>query len=138
MRLIIRQKNLKITPALDAYIGMKILKPIRRILEKLRGAEFMIVDLEIARTTRHHRKGKIYRALVNLSLGGKLIRAEAEDEDVRAAIDLLSEEIEREVKTYRGKNRAVLLRGARQAKKDLRFDPAARFYRRGRIREEGG
>ena len=138
MRVTIRQKNLKITPALDAYIGMKILKPIRQLLRKLRGAEFPIVDLEIARTTRHHRKGKIYSAEANLSLGGKLLRAEAEGEDVRAAIDLLSEEIEREIKTYKGKNRAFLLRGARQAKKDLRLDPAARLYRRGRIREEGG
>lgn len=116
---------------------MKILKPIRQLLGKLRGVEFMSVDLEIARTTRHHRKGKIYRAEVNLSLPRKLLRAEVEDEDARAAIDLLSEEIEREIKTYQGKNRAFLLRGARQAKKDLRLDPAARLYRKGRIRNEG-
>lgn len=137
MRVTVRRKNLDITPALLKYIETKLLKPIRRLMQSLAVKDLPILDLEIGRTTRHHRKGRVYHAEANLSLDGKMLRAEVDDEDVRAACDLLEEELEREILDYKNRARALERRGARRAKKDLRFDRRARFYRRGRTWNEG-
>ena len=137
MRVIIHQKNLVITPALNVYIEAKLLKPLRRLLKPYSGKEFPILELEFGRVTRHHRKGKVYHAEANLSLGGKLLRAEADDEDIRTASDLLEEELEKQIKAHKSRMLALYKRGARRAKKEMRLDPAARMYRKGRILNEG-
>lgn len=137
MRITIRQKNLQITPALRAYVELKLLKPIERLMKNAAGDALPILDLEFGRSTRHHRKGKVYHAEASLALDGVLLRAEVDDEDIRAACDLLAEELEREIVTYRGRARAKERRGERVAKKELHLDPAARLFRKGRIRNEG-
>lgn len=101
------------------------------------GEVLPILDLEFGRSTRHHKKGKVYHAEASLALNGALLRAEVDDEDIRAACDLLAEELEREIVTYRSRARARERRGSRIAKKELRYAPAARLYRKGRIRNEG-
>lgn len=127
MRVTIRQKNLEITPALSIYIETKLLQPLHRLLKSNLGKELPILELEFGRATRHHRKGKIYHAEANLSLNGKFLRAEVDGEDIRATCDLLEEELERQILTYKTRMQALYKRGARRAKKDLRFDSAARF-----------
>lgn len=138
MRVTTHQKNLAITPALNIYIETKLLEPLRRLLKSHPGRELPILDLEFGRTTRHHHKGKVYHAQATLSLDGKVLRAEVDKEDIRAACDFLKEELKKEVLNYKNRIRAVNTRGARRVKKDLRLDPAARMYRKGRIFEEGG
>ena len=137
MRITIRKKNLEITPALGSYIEQKLLKPLKRSLKGIIASEFPILDLEVGRFTRHHHKGKVYRVAASLTIGKNLLRAEAENEDIRAACDLLDEELGREILKFKGSSRARTLRSARAAKKELHFDPAARLYRKGRIRNEG-
>ena len=137
MHVSIRQKNLEVTPALKNYIEVKILKPLRRLLKLNIEKELPILELEFGRTTRHHHKGRVYHAEANLSLDGKLLRAEVDEEDIRAACDLLEEELEKQIMTYKSRTQAQNRRGARRVKKDLRMDSAARFYRKGRILNEG-
>mgnify|MGYP001568010046 FL=1 len=137
MRVTVRQKNLKITPALTRYIEQKILKPVRRLLKESTTRELPILDLEFGRTTLHHRKGKVYHAQANLTLGKKLLRAEVDDEDIRAACDLLEEELEEEIRSYKGKRLSLLKRQGRSVKAESRYHPSARFRRGGRVRQEG-
>ncbi len=137
MRITIKSKNLTITPALRIYIEQKILKPVGKLLKGIAKTDLPVLDLEFSRTTRHHRKGKIYYAEANLSLGKTRLRASVDDEDIRSACDFLEEELSGEIKRFRGRARALEFREARRAKKDLRFTPAARLYRKGRIRNEG-
>lgn len=137
MRVTIRQKNLDITPALQVYIETKLLKPIHRLISKAARQALPILDLEFYRNTRHHRKGNVYHAEANLNIGSRAIRAKVDDADMRSAIDLLEEELRRSILDFKGRARSRELRGERQAKKELRLDPAARLYRKGRIRNEG-
>lgn len=137
MRVTIRQKHIENTPALAEYIDTKLVKRVERLLKGVGEKELPVFELECARTTRHHRKGMVYRMEANLSIGGVLLRAAVDDEDMRAACDLLEEELEREILSFKNRRTAVEKRNARRFKKDLRLDPAARFYRKGRIREEG-
>lgn len=138
MRVTIRQKNLEVTPALREYIEKKIIAHIEKIVKGRTLSVLPILDLEVARTSRHHRKGvDVYSISATLTLNGKVLRAQAEAEDARSACDLLQGELEREVVKFRSRAQTLLKRGARKAKKDLNFDPAARLYRKGRIRNEG-
>lgn len=137
MRVTIRRRNLELTPSLATYAEKKIIEPIQKLLKRIRDDELPILDVELARTTRHHRKGNVFHAEANLSLDGTMLRAEATAEDIRAACDLLEEELRRELTHYKTKRTAIEKRRARQVKKDVRLSRAARLYRKGRIREEG-
>lgn len=137
MRVAIRQKNLEITPALNNYIETKILRPLRRLLESRKNSELPTLEIEIGRSTRHHQKGNIYYVSATLSLAGKTIQAKSDAEDIYRACDFLAKELKKEFISYKSKSRALDKRGARKVKKDLRLDPAARMYRKGRILNEG-
>ena len=137
MRVNIRQKNIEVTPALREYIEEKIVRVAEKFLQGLASTDLPILDVEVERTTVHHRKGDVYRVAAKLCGGSQCFYANARHSDVRSACDLLEEELEREM--YGRKNRitAIFRRGARVFKKNMRLDPGARFWRKGRIRDEG-
>ncbi|OHA02951.1 MAG: ribosomal subunit interface protein [Candidatus Sungbacteria bacterium RIFCSPLOWO2_01_FULL_54_21] len=116
MRITIRQRNFTITPAFRAYMEQKIVRPAERLLASSRDEDLPLFDIEVERTTRHHRKGQVYRVEVNMTIGKKLIRAEATDEDPRSACDLLEEELKREIRSFKTKSRTLVKRGGRKAK----------------------
>lgn len=136
MRYKIYAKNLFLTPALRVYAEEKIVRPIERRMKNSADIEFPVLDIEISRTTLHHRKGRVYHAEANLKFGKILIRAEADDEDARTAIDLLKNEIEGELAHFKGRRQAMERRGARRVKKEMHLAKGARRYRKGRIRDE--
>lgn len=136
MRVNIRQKNIEVTPALREYIEEKIIRITERFLQEQASTDLPLLDVEVERTG-HHRKGDIYHVAVRLCIGRQCFHAKAYGTDARAACDDLEEDLHREI--YGRKNRlsAMFRRGARVFKKSIRFDPAARFWRKGRIRDEG-
>lgn len=137
MRISIRMKDLDMTMALRAYVQSKIVKTVERLLKRAVESELPVLDIEIERGSRHHRKGNVYHVAVNLAVGRQMFRAEVEDEDVRAAIDLVSEQVESEIGRFKSRRAALFKRGARIAKKEIRLDSAARKYRKGKIWNEG-
>ncbi len=137
MRVTIRQKNLELTDALREYIGRKIVRPVEKLLTRAGPGDAVILDIEVARTTHHHHKGMVYAVSASLAVGGKMIRAQAVDQEVHAACDALEDELTRELVGYKGRALSLLKRGARRIKKELHFARAARLFRTGRIRDEG-
>jgi ribosome-associated translation inhibitor RaiA len=61
----------------------------------------------------------------------------AQREDLKLAICEVKDELQRELKQYKEKLAAQTKRRARVLKKELKLAPQARFYKKGRIREEG-
>ena len=59
------------------------------------------MSVEIARTTRHHHKGDVFRAEANVALPGKMIRAEQATKDMRTAIDRVRNTLRLEIAKYR-------------------------------------
>ncbi|TSC78509.1 MAG: ribosomal subunit interface protein [Parcubacteria group bacterium Gr01-1014_33] len=137
MRVTIRQKDIEITPALHEYIKQKIVRPVEKFLKREEREGTPLLDIEVARTTRHHKKGEVYRVSVSLTLGKKLIRAEVENEDVHAACDVIEDELKRKITSYKTRAFSMFKRMARRVKKELRFDRAARLFRKGRDWHEG-
>ena len=137
MRVNIRQKNIEVTPALREYIEEKIIRVAERFLQGQASTDLPILDVEVERTTAHHRKGDVYRVAAKLCGGKQCFYANARHADVRSACDLLEEELQREMYAKKNRITAMFKRGARAFKRHMRLDPAARFWRKGRVRDEG-
>jgi len=103
MKIIIKSTNLDLTPALKEYIEGKI-GALRKFVSRFDLEGAVEARVEVARTTKHHLKGKVLRAEVNLDLPGRVLRAEDEDYDVRVAIDRVRDKLKREIEKYKGSN----------------------------------
>ena len=125
MKIIIKATNLKITPSINQYIEEKI-GGLDRFLKSF-DPELIEANIEIAKTRRGQRQGEIFKAEVNLSIGGHLIRAEKTEDSLMAAIDLVKDDMSREIRRYKDKNMTKFIRGARSWKKFWRISSLARF-----------
>lgn len=101
MRLEIQTTDLDLTPSLRTYIEKKI-GGLSRFIKNL-PQDSILAEVEVGRSTRHHRHGQVYHAEVNLKLPGKLIRAAYDDEDLHQAIDKVKEKLKREIEKYKKK-----------------------------------
>ncbi|MDP3794900.1 MAG: HPF/RaiA family ribosome-associated protein, partial [bacterium] len=122
-----------------AYAEEKLMALLARLATDAAVAQAMHVDIEMSRETQHHRKGEIWKAAATITMPPrkKALHASVTHEDMYAAIDLLVEETEHELKYERGRLRALMFRGARALKRLLRLDPAAQLPPAERERNEG-
>jgi len=147
MKINILTKNIKLTPALKDFIEEKInpLEKFAKILQNKkcynhflgRGKPKVEAWIEIGKETLHHKKGPFFWAECQLNFPKRSLRSTAKREDLELAITEVKDEVQRELKQYKGKSQSKIKRRARILKKDLKVSPVARFYRKGRMREEG-
>lgn len=118
MQIKIHSTNFDITPAIEQYVYKKISS-----LEKfIGGGEQVLCEVEIGRTTRHHKSGDIFRAEVNiLEPGNKQIYAVAEEGDLYAAIDIVRDEAERLIISQKNKRSTLFRRGGAKIKQLLKM-----------------
>lgn len=116
MRVVIHKKNLEITAALQNFIDIKLIRPVEKVLKNILDKELPLLEIEIGRNTNHHRKGMVYHAEANLSLGRVFMRAEVDEDDMRKACDLLKDELLREIVKFKNKKQDVYKKSARKAK----------------------
>ena len=93
--------------------------------------------VEIGRESLHHQKGPVFWAECQMRFPGKSLRSTARSKDLKLAITEVKDELQRQLKQYRNKLQSLTKRRQRVLKKELRLSPQARFYRKGRVREEG-
>ena len=136
MKIVIKATNFSLTASLRNYVLQKLDRDLAKFVAGIHSD--ITAWVEIGKTTRHHHKGKIFRAEMQVRLpGDKTIRAEAEDTDLHVAIDRVRDIIAGECKKYKTRQFVLTKRRARTIKKDLKFAREARVWRKGRIREEG-
>lgn len=148
MKIIVKTKNIKLNRVLLQYIEEK-LGSLEKFLEIIydkekyfngyfgKGKPRLEMWLEIGKENQHHRKGLVFRAEAQLRLPKESIRAEAVAKNLRQAITEVKDELQRGLKQYKEKLTSLTKRKTRRFKKEFRLSPRARFYRKGRIREEG-
>ncbi|KPJ71608.1 hypothetical protein AMJ50_01190 [Parcubacteria bacterium DG_74_3] len=147
MKIIIKTKNIKLTPALNKFIREKI-DSLERFIKIFyseeyfnhffgRGKPRIEAWVEVGKTTLHHRKGPFFWAECQLKFPKKNLRSTAKAKDLKLAITEVKDELQRELKEYKEKAITLIKRRARIARKELKISSQARFYRKGRIREEG-
>ena len=100
MKIDIKATNLDLTPALREYIEEKI-GALTKFLKRWDPEGIVEAWVEVGRTTKHHYKGNVFRAEVDLRLPGKILRAEDENFDIRVAIDRVRDKLRREIEKYK-------------------------------------
>lgn len=126
MKITVKATDIELTPHLENLVKRKL-----NSLEKFSDA-YIECYAEVGRTTEHHRSGPVYRAEADILLPGKVLRAEAANRSLNIAINNVKDELQRQIKEYKGQPEAKEKRGALFAKKMGRL---SRFARRGKKRK---
>ncbi len=92
-------KNITLDDPLRVFVEQKV-----GSLERYVKGTAVLANVEIGKPSRHHRTGPVFRAEINLTVGRKLLRAEATHEDLRAAIVEAKEELQVQIKKFKGKS----------------------------------
>lgn len=100
MKIRIKSTNLELTAPMKEYIKTKV-GSIEKGLKRYDVDGSLVASVEVARTTHHHHKGKVYYAEINLPLPDRVLRAEVKHEDVHSAVTKAVGIIKRELRKYR-------------------------------------
>ena len=119
MKLTVKGTGLRLTSDLYQAIEEKI-GGLDKFAGSLKARAFAHGQVEVGRTTKHHRTGAIFRAEVELHLPGRDLRAQALDETIFGALDIVKDELKRELRRYGAKRAVGLKQGGRQLKKLIR------------------
>jgi ribosome hibernation promoting factor len=112
----IKAVGIEITPAIADYVEKKFSSFDRFV----KGASSASCDIEVGKTTQHHRSGDVFRAEVNLVVAGEQYFAASEKEDLYAAIDEVRDEIIREITSRKNKSQTMMRRGSLRIKNMLK------------------
>lgn len=97
MKISIKAKKIVLSPNIKEYVQEKM-----DMLDKYLGAINVInCDVEIAKDISDQHKGEIFRAEVNLSVSGELIRVEKTEKDLYKAIDKVKDHLVRSIGRYK-------------------------------------
>ena len=114
------QKNIKgtsmeITPAIAEYIEKKF-----GAFDRFVHDDGAFCQIEVGKTTQHHRSGDFFKAEVNLRASGNNFYAVAEKDDLYAAIDEVKDDIVRQIKGAKDRSNTLYRRGALAMKNMLK------------------
>ncbi|MCI5108316.1 MAG: ribosome-associated translation inhibitor RaiA [Candidatus Pacebacteria bacterium] len=118
MNINIKATNIDLAPTLKEYVEKKLSHIEDKLIDNNQGG--VSCDVEVGKTTRHHKHGDIYRAEFNLHIAGKFYRTEEEESNLYAAIDKAKDELFRTVKRDKKKTIKRNRRGMLKIKNILR------------------
>lgn len=113
MNINIKATGISLTPAISEYINKKI-----STLDKFyREEEDITINVEVGKTTRHHKSGDIFKAEVHIRSRGNEYYAVSEMENLYAAIDEVKDKIVYELTSKRKRTMHLFRKGGAQIKK---------------------
>lgn len=87
---------MEITDAIRAFVEEKV-----QVLEKMtKNWEPAELRIEVGKTTNHHAKGPYFKAEMQLSIPGEVLRAVEEAEDLYESVDKVRDNLRRQLKEY--------------------------------------
>lgn len=87
MTINITHRGVELTPAIRLYAEEKMLA-LQKYFEGI-----LHIDVEIGKTTRHHRKGDVFFCVGRVQVPGNVIRIEKDEEDLYKAIDKVKDHL---------------------------------------------
>lgn len=112
MNINIKATGIELTEAIRNYTEKKI----SSVEKYLKNASTVAVQVEVGKTTKHHKSGEVFRAEVRMNGAGLNLYATKESEDLYAAIDLVEDEISRKIISTKGRHIRMLRQGQRAIK----------------------
>ncbi|MEK7227425.1 MAG: ribosome-associated translation inhibitor RaiA [Patescibacteria group bacterium] len=112
MKINIKATGIELTPAISNYTERKI-SSLNKYLDKTGD---VVAQVEVGKSTKHHKTGEVFMAEVHLMGSGLDLYAVSEQSDLYAAIDLVKDEITRNLTHLKGKRETLGRRGAQAVK----------------------
>ncbi len=116
MHINIKTTNFSITEAISDYTS----KRLEAVTNFLKDDTTIKCDVELGKTSEHHNKGDIFRAEIHITGKDRDLYASAEESDLYKAIDVVRDEILREVRSSKDRKLSLLKRGGAKIKNLLR------------------
>ncbi len=91
----IKASKIELTEAIEAAINEK-LGGLNKYFDNIIG-----IEVEVGKTTAHHHKGDVFRAEANLEVPQKMIRAEAETDDLYKSLTEIKDKLKIELVKYK-------------------------------------
>jgi len=113
----IKVTNFEQTSVIEELLG-KRLKTLEKFLPD--GETMLICEVELEKQTGQQ-TGRIFRAEINLQVGGTLLRSTATAERMEDAIEQAKNELKSELVRTSGQRLSLVRRGAKRIKDMLRF-----------------
>lgn len=128
MQINIKATGIELTQAISDYVYKRI-SSIEKYLDK-KSSPNMIAQVEVGKSTRHHKAGNIFRAEVHITGVNLDLYAVSEMEDLYAAIDIVKDEIVHNIVQSKGKRETLARRGAGMMKNMMKglSDSTARGF----------
>ena len=104
---------MKITADIKDYLYKK-LEHLNKFLDSK--DESVLCEVELGKTTRHHKGGDVFRTEINLHIAGKNLRAVSETDELFASIDIAKDEMARELQLNKDKKVSLLKKGGAKIK----------------------
>ena len=113
MKINIKATGIELTPAIAGYVQKKI-SAIEKYLPA--GAVDLVAQVEVGKSTQHHKSGEVFKAEVHLVGAGLDLYAVSEQSDLYAAIDLVKDDIVQNLLQLKGKHQTLSRKGAQLVK----------------------
>lgn len=116
MKINVKATNITLTPAISDYIDKKV-----SMLEKFwSNIPEALVNIEVGRTTNHHKSGEVYKAEIRLNINGDDYYVTKETEDLYSAIDEVKDEVAHKITVSKKKSLHLLRRGSARVKEMMK------------------
>lgn len=116
MKLQTKLTNIEMTSEIEEYLGRRVAS-----LEKfVEGKDGVLCEVELGHRVAHKHATDAHYAEFNLSVQGKLFRATGEHEWLHTAIDEAGDDLERQLKKSRKKERTLFRKGSARIKNLLK------------------
>jgi ribosomal subunit interface protein len=117
---ILKGQGLELSPAIETAAD-KIVEALDRYVDP--NDTSALAEIEVARTTNHHRSGYIFRAEINFTSRLGLLRAEAEKEDLYVALSTVKDELVEALRSKKSKRIDFVRRSGARLKSMLKGLP---------------
>lgn len=105
--------NIEITTEIRDYLYKK-LEHVEKFLDP--ADESVLCDVELGKTTNHHKSGDVFKTEINLHIAGKNLRAVSEMSDLFSSIDVAKDDIVRSLQVNKDKRISLVRRGGAKIK----------------------
>ncbi len=105
--------NMEITDEIKDYLYKK-LEHLEKFIDP--ADESVMCNVELGKTTMHHKTGDVFRTEINLHIAGRELRAVSEKDELFASIDIVKDEMVNELKNNKDKRISLLRRGGARIK----------------------
>ena len=108
--------NIELTQAIDEYVSRR-LENVKRFIADDTTAQ---CDVELKKTTQHHKHGEIFRAEIHIIGKNRNVYAAAEKSDLYSAIDSVRDEIFRQLTNSKDKKVSLIRKSGARVKNALK------------------